>query len=121
MIDAVVIGDFNLPLSHAVRAGDLLFVSGQASVDLFTGEIVKGTLAEEMERSFSNLRQVIETAGGTWANIVRVTCYVRLASDLPEYNRLYRHFFSQPYPARTTLTDCLPESLLFEVDCIVVL
>lgn len=119
MIDAIVLGEFNLPLSHAVRVGGLLFVSGQASVDLLTGEILKGTLGEEMERSFSNMRHIIETAGASWENIVRVTCYVRLASDLAEYNRLYRHFFSTPYPARTTLTNCLPDTLLFEVDCIV--
>lgn len=119
MIDAIVVGDLNLPLSHAVRAGGFLFVSGQASVDLATGEIVKGTLAEEMERSFRNLRYVIEKAGASWENIVRVNCYLRLDSDLPEYNRLYRHFFNQPYPVRTTITKCLPDTLLFEADCVV--
>jgi 2-iminobutanoate/2-iminopropanoate deaminase len=119
MIDPVVVGDLMLPFSHAVRAGEFLFVSGQASVDLASGEIVKGTLAEEMERSFRNLRYIIESAGGLWENIVKVNCYVRLDSDLPEYNRIYREFFNQPYPARTTITKCLPESLLFEVDCVV--
>jgi 2-iminobutanoate/2-iminopropanoate deaminase len=119
MIDPIVVGELKLPFSHAVRAGGFLFVSGQASVDLATGEIVPGTLAEEMERSFRNLRQVIERAGGSWANVVRVNCYVRLDSDLPEYNRLYRQYFTEPYPARTTVTKCLPETLLFEVDCVV--
>ena len=119
MIDAIVVGDHQLPFSHAVRAGGFLFVSGQASVDLLTGEIVKGTLTEEMERSFRNLRYIIETAGGSWEHIVRVHCYVRLDSDLLEYNRIYRQLFNPPYPARTTITNCLPASLLFEVDCIV--
>jgi 2-iminobutanoate/2-iminopropanoate deaminase len=119
MIDPVVVGDLMLPFSHAVRAGGFLFVSGQASVDLATGAIVKGTLAEEMARSFQNLRYIVESAGRRWENIVKVTSYVRLDTDLPEYNRVYREFFTQPYPARTTITKCLPESLLFEVDCIV--
>jgi 2-iminobutanoate/2-iminopropanoate deaminase len=119
MNEPIILGNLKLPLSHAIRSQGFLFVSGQASVDMDTGEIIPGTLEEEITRSFQNLRTVIESGGGHWEDIVRMNCYVRRASDLPEYNRLYREFLKEPYPARTTITNCLPETLLFEVDCIV--
>lgn len=118
MFKSILVGKAKLPFSHATRVGDLVFVSGQASVDLATGDIIAGTFAEEMTRSVENLRTIITSAGGRWEDIVKVNCYVRRDEDLPEYNRLYREFFSEPFPARTTITNCLPESILFEIDCI---
>jgi 2-iminobutanoate/2-iminopropanoate deaminase len=118
MIEPIIVGNLKLPFSHAVRCDGLLFVSGQASVDLQTGEIISGTFAEEMHRSMQNLRHVIESAGARWGDIVKVGCYLRRESDLVEYNSLYRGFFTEPYPARTTITNCLPGTLLFEIDCI---
>jgi 2-iminobutanoate/2-iminopropanoate deaminase len=112
------VGHLKLPFSHACQAGDLIFVSGQASVDLKTGDIIPGTLAQEMKRSMDNLRTIVEAAGAGWEDIIKVNCFVRRDSDLVEYNLLYREFFSEPFPTRTTLTNCLPESILFEIDCI---
>lgn len=118
MKDAIVVGDLKLPFSHAIRTGDLIFVSGQASVDLQTGEIISGTFAEEFQRSVKNLRIILGASGATLADIVKVGCYVRRDEDLAEYNRLYREVFSEPFPARTTITNCLPPQLLFEIDCV---
>jgi len=116
--ETVIVGDLKLPFSHAVRVGNLIFVSGQASVDLETGDIIGGSFAEEVVRSFQNLQIILEKAGTSWENIVKVGCYVRRDDDLPEFNRLYREHFSEPFPARTTITNCLPPSLLFEIDCV---
>jgi 2-iminobutanoate/2-iminopropanoate deaminase len=121
MIENVVVGELKLPFSHATRFGDLVFVSGQASVDLTIGEIVAGTFAEEVARSMENLRFVLEQAGARWEDIVKVGCFVRRDEDLSEYNRLYRNYFSAPFPARTTITNCLPPGLLFEIDCVAVI
>jgi len=111
-------GATKLPFSLAIRANNFLFVSGQASVDLKTGEIVPGTFAEEMRRAISNMRHIVESGGGQWTDVVKVTSYLRRDSDLAEYNRLFVNFFSEPYPARTTLINCLPTTILFEIDCI---
>ena len=121
MKEAIIVGDLKLPFSHAVRAGGMIFVSGQASVDLETGNIIGGTFAEEMAKSVENLRIILEKAGGRWKDIVKVGCYVRRDEDLPEFNRLYREYFSEPFPARTTITNCLPASLLFEIDCVAII
>jgi 2-iminobutanoate/2-iminopropanoate deaminase len=118
MRKTINLGHLKLPFSHAYRAGDLLFVSGQASVDLKTGEIIPGTFAEEMKRSIENLRTIVVAAGAEWTDIVKVNSFVRRDSDLAEYNLLYREFFFEPFPARTTVTNCLPPTLLFEIDCI---
>jgi len=114
----VLVGAGKLPFSPAIQVGRFIFVSGQASVDLGTGEIIKGTFSEEMARSINNLRDVLEEGGARWEDIVKVSCYVRRETDLAEYNRLYAEAFSAPYPARTTITNCLPSTLLFEIDCI---
>lgn len=118
MIENVIVGNLKLPFSHATRGGDFVFVSGQASVDLETGNIIGGSFAEEMKLSIENLRTILEKAGAHWEDIIKVGCYVRRDEDLAEYNQLYRAYFSEPFPARTTITNCLPPSLLFEVDCV---
>jgi 2-iminobutanoate/2-iminopropanoate deaminase len=118
MFEPIMVGNLNLPFSHAIRCEGFLFVSGQASVDLQTGEIISGIFADEMRRSIQNLRYVIESSGACWKDIVKVGCYLRCESDLVEYNRIYKEFFTEPYPARTTITNCLPGTLLFEIDCI---
>jgi 2-iminobutanoate/2-iminopropanoate deaminase len=111
--------DSHLPFSPAVEANGFVFVSGQASVDAH-GTIVPGTFEEEMRRSMDNVISVLASAGLTLANVVHVTSYVRDAEDGARYNELYREYFSEPYPARTTLSNCLSPALRFEIDVIAV-
>ncbi|WP_431900573.1 RidA family protein [Amycolatopsis thermoflava] len=103
--------------SAFVRAGDLVFVSGQASVDE-NGTIVPGTFAEEMHRSLTNIIRVLADAGLELSDVVKVGAHIRDAGDLPEFNRLYTEYFADPLPARTTITGCLPASIRFEVDVV---
>lgn len=107
------------PFTAAVEAGGFVFVSGQASVDE-AGAIIPGTFEEEMRRSMANVVTILESVGLGLADVVRVTGYVRDPADGPTYNALYREYFSEPFPARTTLTNCLGEELRFEVDVIAV-
>lgn len=109
----------HLPFSPAVRVGELIFVSGQASVDA-TGQIVSDTFEGEFRRSVENLRKVLETAGADLTCVVQTRNYVRDPENLGRYNELYREYFSVPFPARTTITSCLPASLQFEIECVAV-
>ncbi len=109
----------HLPFSPCVQAGNLIFVSGQASVD-DSGKIVKDTFEGEFRRSIANLQRILEAAGSNLSRVVQTRCYVDAASDLPEFNRLYAEAFAAPYPARTTITDCFGGALKFEIDCIAV-
>jgi 2-iminobutanoate/2-iminopropanoate deaminase len=108
-----------LPFSLVTQVGDLIFVSGQASVDE-NGAIVSGTFEEEFRRSLENLRKVLEAAGSGLDKVVQVRSYVRDPQNVKLYNELYREYFKEPLPARTTLTHCLPEVLHFEIECIAV-
>ncbi len=109
----------HLPFSPAVRVGDLILVSGQASVDA-TGKIVPDTFEGEFRRSIENMRKILEAAGSDLKHVVQTRNYVRDAANVPRYNELYREYFSAPYPARTTITDCLPPTLQYEVECVAV-
>ncbi|MBW7896269.1 MAG: RidA family protein [Opitutaceae bacterium] len=109
----------HLPFSPAVRVGDLIFVSGQASVDK-TGKIISASFEEEFRRSVENLRQVLESAGSDLAHVVQTRNYIRDSANTPRFNELYREYFSEPFPARTTITGCLPPSLHYEIDCVAV-
>ena len=105
----------HLPFSPFVRTGGFVFVSGQASVDA-TGKIINDTFEGEMRRSMENVKAVLAGAGLTLADVCQVRSYVGRQEDLAEYNRIYREYFTAPYPARTTLIGCLGTLLKFEID-----
>ena len=109
----------HLPFSPAVRVGDLVFVSGQASVDA-AGAIVRDTFEGEVRRSIENLRKVLAAAGCELKHVVQTRNYVRDPANVAKFNELYREYFSAPYPARTTITHCLPEILHYEIECVAV-
>jgi 2-iminobutanoate/2-iminopropanoate deaminase len=109
----------HLPFSPCVVVGDLVFVSGQASVDA-SGQIVPDSFEGEFQRSLNNIRKVLAAAGCGLEHVVQTRNYVRDPADLAEFNRLYRETFSAPYPARTTITHCLPPSLKYEIEVVAV-
>jgi 2-iminobutanoate/2-iminopropanoate deaminase len=105
----------HLPFSPAIRAGDFVFVSGQASVDT-SGKIVSDTFEGEFRRSLDNAKKVLEAAGLDLSSVVQVRSYLAHEKDLAEYNQLYREYFTEPYPARTTIVGVLGTALKFEID-----
>ncbi|MDG2131327.1 MAG: RidA family protein [Fuerstiella sp.] len=109
----------HLPFSPCVVVGNLVFVSGQASVDP-AGKIVSDSFEGEFRRSMENMHSVLKAAGCDLSHVVQTRNYVRDDKDLATFNELYKDYFSAPFPARTTITGCLPDSLRFEVECIAV-
>ncbi|MBA3481165.1 MAG: RidA family protein [Pirellulales bacterium] len=109
----------HLPFSPAVMVGDLVFVSGQASVDAESGAIISDTFEGEMRRSFENLLRVLRSTDCEFSNLVSVRCYLDKQERLCEFNEIYRNMIPAPYPARTTLIGVLGSDFLkFEVDAI---
>jgi len=109
-----------LPYSPCVVAGQMVFVSGQASVDS-EGNIVSASFEEEFRRSIKNLQSVLKAAGCDLKDVIQTRNYVRDEADLELYNKLYREYFSDPLPSRTTITNCLPQTIRYEVECVAVL
>jgi len=117
VIEGASVPGSSLPFSAAIRAGDFLFVSGQASVDK-NGNIVKGSFEEECRRSFENVRAILQAAELSFKDVVQVRNYVGTQEDLAKFNQIYREYFSPPFPARTTIMGCLGDLLKFEVDVV---
>ncbi|HEY2768255.1 MAG TPA: RidA family protein [Solirubrobacteraceae bacterium] len=110
------------PYSHAVRAGGLLFCSGQIPLDPDTGELVGASAAEQAERCLHNLQAVCEAAGTLLARALRVTIYMTDLGRFPEVNEVYGSFFSEAPPARVTVeVSGLPRGAQVEIDAIVAL
>lgn len=107
-----------LPFSPSVAYGDLIFVSGQASVDK-EGNYIEDTFEGEFRRSMENLKKVVEDSGSDLKHVIQTRNYVGDPEDVKEFNRLYREYFSDPLPARTTICKCLGR-LKFEIECMAV-
>ena len=110
----------HLPFSPCAVVGDLVFVSGQASVDE-TGKIIGDSFEGEFRRSIENMRAVLQAAGCDLSDVIQTRNYVRDEQDLPLYNKLYAEYFTDPLPARATLTNCLPSTIRYEIECIAVI
>jgi 2-iminobutanoate/2-iminopropanoate deaminase len=110
------------PYSHAIRAGGLLFCSGQLGLDPATGELVDGGVAAQARRALQNLVAVCEAAGTTLADAVRVTVYLADMADFATVNEVYAEFFPAEPPARTAFqVAALPKDGAVELDTIVAL
>jgi 2-iminobutanoate/2-iminopropanoate deaminase len=108
------------PYSHAVRAGELLFCSGQIPLDPASGEIVGASPAEQAGRCLENLEAVCAAAGTSLARALRVTIYMTDLAAFGEVNDVYARHFAQDPPARVTVGVAqLPRGAYVEIDAIV--
>ena len=107
------------PYSAALRAGGLLFVSGQVPIDPSTGAMVDGDIAAQTRQVLQNLSALLEAGGASLSDVVRTTVYLADMNDFAAMNEVYRSFFSEPYPARSTIQAArLPRDARVEIDAI---
>ena len=108
------------PFSQAVKIDGFLFFSGQVAQDPATGKVVGGGIVPETERVFRNLAAILESAGSSFDHVVRASVYLTSMSDFAAMNGIYAKYFSQPFPARTTIAvAALPLGACVEIDLIV--
>ncbi len=105
------------PYSQGVIGTNLLFVAGQGPKDPQTGRM-PADFRGQAEQCLKNVQAIVEAAGATLADVVKVNAYLKDLSTFKEFNEVYQRLFPAPYPARTTIGADLPEILL-EVDAIV--
>ena len=109
------------PYSSALRAGSLLFVSGQVPFDPRTGDMVTGDIGAQTRRALENVGALLRASGLSFANVVRTTVFLADMNDFPAMNDIYRTFFTEPYPARSTVQAArLPRDARIEIDAIAV-
>ena len=110
------------PYSQAVRAGDLVFASGQIPIDPATGEFIAGGVAEQTEQVLRNLTAVFEAAGVGMNQIVKTTVFLADMDDFTAMNEVYGRFFSVEPPARATVQAArLPRDARVEIEAIAVI
>jgi reactive intermediate/imine deaminase len=105
--------------SQAVRAGDLVFCSGQIPLDPATGVLVSGDIEAEIRRVFDNLAAVAEAAGGTLANTVKLNVFLTDLAHFGKVNEIMATYFTAPYPARAAVgVASLPRGARVEMECV---
>ncbi|MBI2796961.1 MAG: hypothetical protein HYX65_09695 [Gemmatimonadetes bacterium] len=105
------------PYSSAVRAGNLVFVSGQTPRDPATGDIGQADLKVQARRTLYNLKAVLRAAGAGLEDVVSVTVFLADEKDWGDFNEVYTEFFKEPYPSRTAV-GCQLRGILVEVSAI---
>jgi len=107
------------PYSPAVRAGQLLFVSGQVAIDPATGSLVSGDIRTETRRVLDNLGALLTAAGLDYSAVVRTTVFLADINDFAAMNEVYASYFLEPFPARATVQVArLPRDARVEIDVI---
>jgi len=107
------------PYSQAIRAGQLLFVSGQVPIDPATGNLVAGTIADQARQALQNIGEILKAGGSSFSQVVRTTVYLADLGDFPAMNEVYATFFTAPQPARSTIQAAkLPKDARIEIDVI---
>ncbi len=107
--------------SHAVRAGDFLFIAGQAGIDPVTGQVAGPTFEAQGRQALTNLRTVLEEAGSSLAHVVKTTCFLADPAAFADLNVLFAEFFPDQPPVRSAPVVALPRGLLFSIEAIAVM
>jgi 2-iminobutanoate/2-iminopropanoate deaminase len=107
------------PYSQAIKAGGLVFVSGQIALDPADGKLIEGDIKAQTERVLRNLAAVLAAAGSNMDRVVRTTVFLKDISEAPAMNEVYGTFFTKAPPARTTVQAAgLPKGALLEIDVV---
>lgn len=106
------------PYSQGVKAGNLLFVAGQGAADPKTGQVAEG-IETQTRRTLANIKGIIEASGFSMRDVVKVSIFLKNMDDFKKVNEVYKTFFPEDPPARTTVEAKLPvQGMLIEIDAI---
>jgi len=107
------------PYSHAVRAGDFIFVSGQGPIDPATNDYSYGDIQHETRIVLSNIKSILEGAGASMTDVVKCSVFISSGADFAAMNVIYAEFFGEQKPARTTVeAQFANPKMKVEIDCI---
>lgn len=107
------------PFSHAVHAGDFLFISGQGPIDLQTDEFSFGDIGHETRLTLECISHILRGCGGSLEDVVKCSIFLTDAADFAGMNEVYKEYFRHTDPARTTVqTGMVAKIMRVEIDCI---
>jgi 2-iminobutanoate/2-iminopropanoate deaminase len=105
------------PYSPVVVSGDLVYTAGQVAHDA-GGALIEGGIEEQTRQALENVRTCLEAAGCSLDDVQKVNAYLADLGDFEGYNGVYREFFAEPYPARTSVQAGLPPGILVEIEAV---
>lgn len=105
------------PYSPFRISGDIVATAGQVAFDE-NGKLVPGGIREQTQQALANVQRRLADAGCSLEDVFKVTTFITELNNIPAYNEVYREFFPEPYPARTTVQAGLPEGLLIEIEAL---
>ncbi len=108
------------PYSQAVKAGNLMFISGQIPLNPSTGDLISGSIEDEATQVLNNLKNICEAAGHSLEDVVKITIFLTDLSNFAIVNEVMKQHFEEPYPARATVeVSGLPLGVNVEIEAIV--
>jgi reactive intermediate/imine deaminase len=108
--------------SQAIKVGQVIYFSGQIPLDPFSGELVKGDMAAQIKRIFENLKAIAKAENADLNHIVKLTVYLLDLSHMNLINEAIQHYFTPPYPARTSIAvKALPKGAEVEIEAVLCL
>ena len=110
-------GTSHVPLSPAVRAGDMIYISGQVPVDA-DGKIIEGNIEAQTKQVMENIKSALALAGATLKDVVKTTIWLEDARDFGRMNAVYATYFPKEPPARTTVESRLMIDIKIEIEAI---
>ena len=106
------------PYSQGVKAGNLLFVAGQGAADPKTGQMAEG-IETQTRQTLANIKGIVEASGFSMRDVVKISIFLKNMDDFKRVNEVYKTFFAEAPPARTTVEAKLPvQGMLIEIDAI---
>lgn len=110
------------PYSQAVKVGNMVFISGQIPLEPKSGNIIDGDIKAQTRRVLENIKGILESIGGNLLNVVKTTVFMIDLSEFSEMNEVYKEYFSENPPARSTVqVSALPRNAKIEIEAIAIL
>lgn len=107
------------PYSPAIACGDLVFISGQTPLDAATGKLVAGDITAQARQCLDNLGGILDAAGLSFAHVVKTNIFLTDMADFAAVNEVYKSYFAEPYPARSTVAvAALPMGAVVEIEMV---
>ena len=107
------------PYSQAVRAGNVVYTSGQIPLDPQTGELIAGDIVQQTEQVLNNIKAVLAASGSSFERTIKLTCYLTDLSTFPQVNEVFSRMLREPYPARSCVeVSALPKGASVEIEAV---
>jgi 2-iminobutanoate/2-iminopropanoate deaminase len=108
------------PYSQGIQFGNIIYTSGQGPIDTATGKVQGDTIEEQTAKTLDNLIYILEQAGATFEDVIKTTVHLSDLADFQAFNKVYKKYFNEPYPVRTTVGSALL-GIKVEIDVVAIL